>query len=104
MWRRAANGEEIANARGGDQPYVSPEGHTILDVKFSSDGQGLVLFGEPAPYKNIEIEIMSTPGVITTGLFLQAATVAVVAGGEEGGAPSVYEGPEEGASDAAADE
>ena len=66
-----------ANARGGDNPYVSPEGHNIVDVRFEGTFK---LFGEEqAPYAKILDEISSIEGVITHGLFLNMADAAIVA-------------------------
>lgn len=42
--RRPASG--VANPRGGDNPYRSPDGHNIVDVRFY---EGMKLFGEDAP-------------------------------------------------------
>lgn len=39
--RRPSSG--VANPRGGDFPYVSEEGHNILEVRFY---EGLKLYGE----------------------------------------------------------
>lgn len=41
--RRPMSG--TANPRGGKDPYISPEGHTICDIRFY---EGLKLFGEDA--------------------------------------------------------
>jgi hypothetical protein len=35
----------VANPRGGDRPYLSPEGCHVVDVRFY---EGLKLFGEDA--------------------------------------------------------
>ena len=67
-----------ANARGGDNPYVSPEGHNIVDIKFE-EGGSFKLFGEEQPYSNMLEEIRSIKGVITTGLFLNMADAVIVA-------------------------
>ena len=65
-----------ANPRGGDTPYVSPEGHNIVDVKFEGN---FVLFGEEEPYSKILDEINNIEGVVTHGLFLEVADAVVVA-------------------------
>eukprot|EP01025_Chloroclados_australasicus_P040765 TRINITY_DN4274_c1_g1_i2.p1 TRINITY_DN4274_c1_g1~~TRINITY_DN4274_c1_g1_i2.p1 ORF type:complete len:315 (-),score=45.09 TRINITY_DN4274_c1_g1_i2:263-1162(-) len=75
IWRRAFSG--TSNPRGGDNPYISPEGHNILDIRFYD---GYKLLGEPAAYKDIVKSIMSTEGVVMTGLMLRGADYVVVAG------------------------
>jgi hypothetical protein len=35
----------VANPRGGENPYLSPDGHNIVDVRFY---EGMKLFGEDA--------------------------------------------------------
>ena len=65
-----------ANARGGDNPYVSPEGYNIVDVRFEGN---FVLYGEDQPYAKIQDEIMGVNGVITHGLFLSMADAVIVA-------------------------
>jgi hypothetical protein len=42
--RRPTSG--TANPRGGKDPYISPDGHNICDIRFY---EGLKLFGEDAP-------------------------------------------------------
>jgi ribose 5-phosphate isomerase A len=42
--RRPSSG--TANPRGGKDPYISPDGHNICDIRFY---EGLKLFGEDAP-------------------------------------------------------
>ncbi len=82
------SGERNANARGGDHPYVSPEGHNIVDIKFEDEGS-FRLFGEEQPYEEIIKEISAVPGLITHGLLLGVADAVVVA--REAGDPLVYE-------------
>eukprot|EP00775_Hariotina_reticulata_P012939 gene12939-13067_t len=74
IWRRPAAG--VANPRGGETPYVSPEGHTIVDVRFY---EGMKLFGEDAKYDQITQEVEQIDGVITHGLLLDVADVVLVA-------------------------
>jgi hypothetical protein len=40
-----------ANPRGGKEPYISVEGHTICDIRFY---EGLKLFGEDAAVSHDE--------------------------------------------------
>jgi ribose 5-phosphate isomerase A len=76
-----------ANPRGGEDPLVTEEGYTIIDVRFY---EGLKLFGEDAEYSAIAAEINTVEGVVTHGLFLGLASAAVVA--REGAAePEVVE-------------
>lgn len=65
--------------RGGDNPYLSPEGHHLLDVRFY---EGLKLVGEDEKYENIIQEISAVPGVVTHGLMFGLATAAVIASRE----------------------
>ncbi|KAL4423624.1 hypothetical protein ABPG77_009211 [Micractinium sp. CCAP 211/92] len=76
LWRRS--NQEGAGPRGGDSPYVSPEGHTIIDIRFY---EGMKLFGEDADYGSIAREIESV-GVVAHGLMANVAAVAVIAGAE----------------------
>jgi ribose 5-phosphate isomerase A len=40
----------VANPRGGDNPYVIPDGHNIVDVRFY---EGMKLFGEDAKVRGL---------------------------------------------------
>lgn len=81
LWRRS--NEEGAGPRGGDNPYVSAEGHALIDIRFY---EGLKLFGEDADYGAIAREIEGVPGVVAHGLMANVAAAAIVAG-REGEAP-----------------
>ncbi|GAB4823667.1 hypothetical protein N2152v2_010713 [Parachlorella kessleri] len=74
IWRRSLLNN--ADPRGGDRPYVSPEGHNILDIKFY---EGLKLLGEDVGYGQIVREIEGVRGVVTHGLYTGVAAAAVVA-------------------------
>ncbi|KAF8071139.1 RPI4 [Scenedesmus sp. PABB004] len=87
IWRRPASG--VANPRGGDNPYVSPEGHHIVDVRFY---EGMRLLGEEASYGAIAAEVERIDGVVATGLLLGIAAAAVVADAK-GGARVVQHTP-----------
>ncbi len=78
--------EGTANARGGDDPYVSPEGHNIIDVVFEGTFK---LFGEEEAYEKILDEIVSVPGLVTHGLLLKSANAAIVA--KKSGIPELIE-------------
>jgi ribose 5-phosphate isomerase A len=65
-----------ANPRGGEEPLVTEEGYTIIDVRFY---EGLKLYGEDAGYGAIAAEMGAVEGVVTHGLFLGLASAAVVA-------------------------
>ncbi len=39
---------EGAGPRGGDNPYVTPEGHNILDIRFCECSEMLGSMGVPA--------------------------------------------------------
>eukprot|EP00884_Botryococcus_braunii_P012304 jgi/Botrbrau1/21074/Bobra.0144s0073.1 len=95
IWRRAAFG--MANPRGGDHPYVSPEGYTILDIRFGARTEEgdftestVKLFGKDAPYREIVQEIAGVEGVVAVGLLCDTATAAVVA---DYNGPLVYTKP-----------
>ncbi|GLI65575.1 hypothetical protein VaNZ11_009147 [Volvox africanus] len=82
LWRRSSSGQP-ENPRGGDHPYISLQGHTIVDVRFY---EGLKLYGEDEPYDKIAEEIQKISGVVAHGLLIGKAAAAVVARpGEEGG-------------------
>lgn len=84
QWRRSES--DRANPRGGDDPYISPEGHNIIDIRFMDR---LLLFGEEEPYEKILEEIRSVDGVYSYGLLLGEADAAVLA--KEDGEPEVHE-------------
>ena len=106
VWRRPREG--TANPRGGSVPYVSEEGHNILDIRFRNTltdissnlhhlfvaqrnaksiwalaVSSLRLFGEAADYSKIAEVIEAVKGVITHGLLLNLADLAVIAQGTE---------------------
>ena len=106
VWRRPREG--TANPRGGSIPYVSEEGHNILDIRFRNalahnisillymsiahcDARSiwgvavssLRLFGEAADYSKLAEVIEAVKGVVTHGLLLNIADVAVIAQGTE---------------------
>eukprot|EP00798_Chlamydomonas_sp_ICE-L_P014079 gene14079-20028_t len=72
--RRPAEGR--APPQGGDNPYLSAEGHNLVDVIF--DGS-FKLFGEQQPYSEILKEIATVEGVVAHGLLLRKAQAAVIA-------------------------
>lgn len=82
IWRRPASGSD-ANPRGGPNPYVSAEGTTIVDVRFTEAytgeriPEGLRLFGKKATAAEVAAQIESVDGVVCHGLlFAQAALAA----------------------------
>ncbi|PNW80367.1 hypothetical protein CHLRE_07g314600v5 [Chlamydomonas reinhardtii] len=75
LWRRSASGQP-ENPRGGDMPYVSPDGNTIVDVRFY---EGLKLFGEDDEYGKIADEISAISGVVGHGLVVGRAAAVVMA-------------------------
>lgn len=78
LWRRSL--DQDPNPRGGSNPYLTPEGHHIIDIKYE-DGGSFKLFGEEEPYGRLLEEIESIPGTITSGLFVGLAHDAVVVEG-----------------------
>eukprot|EP00197_Chlamydomonas_leiostraca_P002409 CAMPEP_0202859272 /NCGR_PEP_ID=MMETSP1391-20130828/1462_1 /ASSEMBLY_ACC=CAM_ASM_000867 /TAXON_ID=1034604 /ORGANISM="Chlamydomonas leiostraca, Strain SAG 11-49" /LENGTH=301 /DNA_ID=CAMNT_0049538295 /DNA_START=28 /DNA_END=931 /DNA_ORIENTATION=+ len=76
VWRRAVPGTPNPNPRGGDNPYTSPEGHHLLDLKFEG---GFKLFGEDTEYAALEDALLDIEGVVATGMLLGVASAAVVA-------------------------
>mmetsp|Transcript_14440 Transcript_14440/g.31279 ORF Transcript_14440/g.31279 Transcript_14440/m.31279 type:complete len:294 (+) Transcript_14440:62-943(+) len=87
LWRRPATG--TATPRGGDNPYLSPEGHHIIDVRFEGSPPSFKLFGEQQSYASISEEVMGVEGVVTHGLLLGEATAAIIA--RKSGVPEVVE-------------
>lgn len=77
--RRPSSG--TANPRGGKDPYISPDGHNICDIRFY---EGLKLFGEDAAYDKIVQEVEQIQGVVTHGLLLGVADVVVIADKKQG--------------------
>jgi ribose 5-phosphate isomerase A len=65
-----------ANPRGGEDPLVTPEGYTIIDIRFY---EGLKLYGEDAEYQAIASEIEAVEGLVAHGLFVGLAGAAIVA-------------------------
>jgi ribose 5-phosphate isomerase A len=63
LWRRPMSG--IADPFGGDRPYVSAEGHTIVDLVFED---GLRIAGERASAAEICAAIEGVAGVLAHGL------------------------------------
>ena len=59
--------------RASGQPYVTDEGHHILDCRF----------GQIADPERLAHELDSMPGVVEHGLFIGLATVALIARGGE---------------------
>ncbi|KAK9809023.1 hypothetical protein WJX72_008086 [[Myrmecia] bisecta] len=77
IWRRPRSG--TANPRGGDMPYISPEGHNLLDVRFAGR---MTLDGREVPYSQLAAALEDIPGVVTHGLLAQGLTAAVIAAPE----------------------
>jgi len=73
VWRRPISG--IADPQGGPMPYVSAEGHTIVDLRFED---GFRMDGAPAAPADIVSAIESIPGVLAHGLAVGLATAAYV--------------------------
>lgn len=69
VWRRPSSGE--AGPLGGDNPLVSPEGHFVLDVIFTTP-----ITNAAEMVENLE----SIPGVMGHGLVMDVAYAAAVAG------------------------
>lgn len=65
--RRPASG--TANPRGGNNPYLSPEGHNILDIRFYEQ---LKLVGEDAPVSVCLCELVLYHGACKRMLSLAA--------------------------------
>ncbi|KAL3144416.1 hypothetical protein ABBQ32_004164 [Trebouxia sp. C0010 RCD-2024] len=80
IWRRSRAGYDPADPRAVDSPYLSAQGHNLLDIKFYGP---LKLFGEQASYQKIAEEIESLDGVIAHGLFVNVASTAAVFTNEE---------------------
>eukprot|EP00210_Caulerpa_lentillifera_P009377 g8939.t1 len=74
VWRRPVSGQ--AGPTGGPTPYISPEGHNIIDVRFNGT---LKLDGEECDYKDISKSIYTVDGVVTHGLVVDVLNKGVVA-------------------------
>ena len=62
VWRRPAQG--TANPLGGRNPYISPEGHTIVDIRFlNAFTQEIGVF--PDPVATMAQWIQETDGVVS---------------------------------------
>ncbi|PNH06731.1 Ribose-5-phosphate isomerase A [Tetrabaena socialis] len=87
LWRRPSSVEDEQDPRGGDYPYVSASGHSIVDIRFY---EGLKLYGEDEPYGKIVEEMAGVVGLVAHGLVIGRAAAAVVARpGDQG--PQVIE-------------
>lgn len=75
IWRRSVAGYDPTDPRAITSPYLSSQGHNVLDVKFYG---GMKLFGEDASYSTIAEEVEKVDGVITHGLFVNVADSAAM--------------------------
>uniref|UniRef100_A0A061RJL1 ribose-5-phosphate isomerase n=1 Tax=Tetraselmis sp. GSL018 TaxID=582737 RepID=A0A061RJL1_9CHLO len=77
LWRRPSDPSEAdaCDPRGGEAPYIAPDGSTIIDIRFYGP---LRLFGEECEYEEIAKQIESVPGVITHGLMIGMADHVLV--------------------------
>ncbi|KAL0049748.1 hypothetical protein WJX82_009107 [Trebouxia sp. C0006] len=75
IWRRSVAGYDPTDPRAISSPYLSAQGHNVLDVKFYGP---MKLFGEDASYSSIAEEIEKQAGVITHGLFVSVADSAAM--------------------------
>ena len=75
--RQEVDGREMTLRQGEDGPYLTDEGHYIVDMN-------LVRIGDPAAL-NAALNVI--PGVVETGLFCGIASTVVI--GEPGGAARV---------------
>lgn len=75
IWRRSNDPD--AGPRGGNNPYVSPEGLAIVDIRFYE--QGLSFDGDAeVEYEYIARMIDETPGVVAHGLVIGADYVVTM--------------------------
>eukprot|EP00983_Pelagomonas_calceolata_P027482 862997-Pelagomonas_calceolata.AAC.3 len=73
--RRPLSGMSNPDFRGGGHPYISDEGHNIIDIAYDPD---IRLFGEAVPYSQVLENICGIPGVVLTGLLQGLAQAALV--------------------------
>ncbi|KAF5842635.1 ribose-5 phosphate isomerase-related protein [Dunaliella salina] len=73
--RRPVSGMMNPDFKGGSHPYISDEGHNIIDIAYDPD---IRLFGEAVPYGQVLENISSIPGVVLTGLLQGLAQAALV--------------------------
>ena len=64
LWRRPTAG--AADPLGGDDPFVSAEGHAIVDVVWE---EGFCEDGVEVDAATMELLLDETPGLVTHGLF-----------------------------------
>eukprot|EP01025_Chloroclados_australasicus_P025753 TRINITY_DN2567_c0_g1_i16.p1 TRINITY_DN2567_c0_g1~~TRINITY_DN2567_c0_g1_i16.p1 ORF type:complete len:348 (+),score=63.64 TRINITY_DN2567_c0_g1_i16:127-1170(+) len=92
VWRRPSEAKPDISPSGGDSPYVSPEGHAILDVRYGQRKQPngpqaegeFCLFGDHGvDYNKLDAEIMGVSGTVMTGLLSDVASHVAICGGEE---------------------
>lgn len=77
VWRRSSDVGGLSSPRGGQNPYISCEGHTIIDIRFYE--QGFSLDGDSnVQYGQIAEKIDELPGVVTHGLVARGADAVVV--------------------------
>lgn len=74
IWRRSNDPD--AGPRGGPNPYVSPEGLAIIDIKFYD--QGLSFESKEVDYGRLAGIIDEVPGVESHGLVVGADYVITV--------------------------
>ena len=86
LWRRPTAGV-AASPMGGENPFVSAEGHTLVDVVFE-DGE-FRLDGDPVSPGELSAALDEVDGVLAHGLFggASAAIVAADEGGDDDAAP-----------------
>ncbi|KAA6420892.1 MAG: hypothetical protein FRX49_09033 [Trebouxia sp. A1-2] len=75
IWRRSVAGYDPTDPRAISSPYLSAQGHNVLDVKFYGP---MKLFGDDASYSSIAEEIEKQAGIITHGLFVNVANSAAM--------------------------
>eukprot|EP00892_Ulva_mutabilis_P010596 jgi/Ulvmu1/7909/UM004_0141.1 len=78
IWRRTADATPATSPKGDPNPYVSADGHTIIDVKFYGDF--CLVEDSGVPYEKLVQEVMAISGVLSVGLMEGVATHVVISG------------------------
>lgn len=77
LWRRGIS-SSLTDPRGGDAPYTSAEGQTILDILFEDEGTWHI-DGEAAGPDEVAELLDQADGVLAHGIVVRGVTAAIVA-------------------------
>jgi len=79
IWRRSVQGASAA-PHGGDSPFITTDGHNILDIRFEADIIDRVIADDESThsYQQVVEWIEAVPGVVAHGLYLNTAYAVIV--------------------------